>query len=221
MTTTVRPRTKPLVARDPAGHRPPSRRGRPAPTTSTAKNLADQTSESAQHVASTAVDHGQQVARGGAQQARKVIDTSRQQAAEVAQELSDQARGLLDEARAQLRDQAETQVQRLAEGLHRLGDEAQALAEGRPQEARTLRDYVDKTSAKLDEIADDLESKGAEGLWEDLQTLARSHPGSFLLAAGVAGLAVGRLVRSAAPGERQPSPEEPPVAGRRASGGRR
>lgn len=223
MTPTAAPRTEPLVAGGSARRRPPSQGGRPA-ATSRAKDVADQTSENAQQVASTAVDKSQQVARAGAQQARQVVGTSRQQASQLAEELSGHARDLLDEAKAQLQDQAETQIQRLAQGLHRLGDEAQALAEGRPQEARTLRDYVDKTSVKLDEIAEGLESKGAEGLLEDLQTLARRRPGSFLLGAGVAGVVVGRLVRSAAAGGHQPSTEEPSpasTAAGRAGGGRR
>lgn len=225
MTPTAPPRTEPLVARGPARRRPPSPRERPAPASGAAKNVAEQASKNTQQVASTAVEQSQQVAQAGAQQARQVIDTSRQQAAQLAEELSGHARDLLDETKAQLQDQAETQVQRLAQGLHRLGDEAQALAEGRPQEAHTLRDYVEKTSVKLDEIAEGLESKGAEGLLEDLQTLARRRPGAFLLGAGVAGLVVGRLVRSASTGDGQASPEElsapaSPATGRAGSGRR-
>ncbi len=130
------------------------------------------------------------------------------QGQQVGRELSGQTRVLLDETKTQLQDQVQSQTQRLAEALHRLSDEAKALADGRPQEARTLRDYVAKTAGKLDKIADDLESKGAQGLLEELQTLARSHPGSFMLGAGVTGVAVGRLLRNAADADRRPSQEE-------------
>lgn len=186
---------------------PAARTGQQVPDTSAARNAVDEASRNAQDVASTAMQQGQQVGRGAVRQARQVLDTSRQQGAQVAQELSDQARGLLDETKTQLQDQAQTQAQRMAEALRRLGGEAQALAEGRPQDAPTLRDSLATTAVKLDEIADDLHSKGAEGLLEDLQTLARSHPGSFLLGAGVAGLTIGRLLRNAKD-EHQPSPEE-------------
>jgi gas vesicle protein len=168
--------------------------------------VADRASKEAQQVATTAVDQGQQVARGAARQAREVADTSREQVAQVAQELSDQARYLLDETKAQLQDQAQAQSERLAEALHRLGEEAQALAEGRADDAPTLRDYVRKAADKLEEIADDLESESAEGLLEDVQTLARRRPGLYLVGAGAAGLVVGRLVRNAGNYDSRPSP---------------
>ncbi|MDQ3305272.1 MAG: NAD(P)/FAD-dependent oxidoreductase [Actinomycetota bacterium] len=135
-----------------------------------------------------------------------MADTSREQVAQVAQELSDQARYLLDETKAQLQDQAQAQSERLAEALHRLGEEAQALAEGRADDAPTLRDYVRKAADKLEEIADDLESESAEGLLEDVQTLARRRPGLYLVGAGAAGLVVGRLVRNAGNDDSRPSP---------------
>lgn len=142
----------------------------------------------------------------GTRASKNVADTSREQVAQVAQELSDQARYLLDETKAQLQDQAQAQSERLAEALHRLGEEAQALAEGRADDAPTLRDYVRKAADKLEEIADDLESKSAEGLLEDVQTLARRRPGLYLVGAGAAGLVVGRLVRNAGNDDSRPSP---------------
>ncbi len=202
MAVTAPRRTEAVVARGPA-----ARRSQQVPDTRAAQNVVNEASKNAQQVASTATHQGQQVGQGAIRQARQVVDTSRQQGAQVAQELSDQARGLLDETRTQLQDQAQIQAQRVSEALRRLGGEAQALAEGRPQDARTLGDYLAKTAVKLDEIADDLDSKGAQGLLEDLETLARSHPGSFLLGAGVVGLAVGRLLRNAKD-DRQPAPEE-------------
>ncbi len=76
-----------------------------------------------------------------------------------------------------------------------LRDEAKALADGRLQEARTSRDYVAKTRASSTRSPTTSSPRGAEGLLAELRTVARSHPGSFLLAPGVA---VGRLVRNAA-----------------------
>lgn len=206
MTPKTQRRTEALVTRDPAERPSPPRRGSPVPGTRASKNVADRASKEAQQVATTAVDQGQQVARGAARQAREVADTSREQVAQVAQELSDQARYLLDETKAQLQDQAQAQSERLAEALHRLGEEAQALAEGRADDAPTLRDYVRKAADKLEEIADDLESESAEGLLEDVQTLARRRPGLYLVGAGAAGLVVGRLVRNAGNDDSRPSP---------------
>jgi hypothetical protein len=73
-------------------------------------------------------------------------------------------------------------------------------------------DYLHKAAVELDKIADDLEARGAEGLFEDVQTFARKHPGAFFLGAGVTGLAVGRVLRNAANDARQPAPEELPPA---------
>lgn len=217
MTPTPR-RTEALVATGPTRPPPPSRRGRSHPATPTTKAVADNASKEAQQVAGTAVAQGQQVAKGAARQARQVADTSRQQAAQVAQELSDQAMGLLAETKTQLQDQAQTQIQRLAEALYGLGDQLQALVDGRPQDAPTLLSYLRNAPVELDKIADDLESRGAEGLLEDVQTFARRHPGAFLVGAGVAGLAVGRVLRNAANDARQPAPEElPPAATARVS----
>jgi F0F1-type ATP synthase membrane subunit b/b' len=142
MTPTAPRRTEPLLARGAARRPPPSRGARRDRDTSAAKDVADTASKNAQHVASTAMDQGQEVARSGVQQAKQVVDTSRQQATQVAQELSDHGKGLLEEARTQVQDQAQTQIQRLAQALHRLGDEAQALAgptPGGPYSSRLRR----------------------------------------------------------------------------------
>lgn len=149
-----------------------------------------------QQVASRAVDQGQQVARAARRQARDVAGTAKEQAAEVSQELAEQARGLVEQTRNQLQDQAGTQSERLAGSLRRLGGELQALVEGRPNEAGTVRDYARQAAERLNEAAEEIESRGPEGLLDDVKALARERPGAFVLGAALAGLAVGRLARS-------------------------
>lgn len=160
----------------------------------TASTAVDQ----GQRVASRAVDHGQQVATTAGRQVRDVAGTAREQAAAVTEDMVDQARGLVDQSRRQVQEQAETQFERVAAGLRRLGGEVQALAEGRPDQAGAMRDYAEQAAERLADVAEAIESKGPTGLLDDLKALARERPGAFVLGAAVAGLAVGRVTRSAA-----------------------
>ena len=47
-------------------------------------------------------------------------------------------------------------------------------------------------------FANRLEMSGPQGLVDDVSSFARRRPGAFLLAAGVAGFAVGRIARAGA-----------------------
>ena len=172
------------------------------------QEVASTAADEAQQVASAAVDQGQQVvsiaagqgqkvAKAARRQARDVAATARDEAADVTQELSEQARALVEQARSQVQEQAETQSERLAQSLRRLGAELLALVEGRPNEAGTVRDYARQIADKLNNAAEEIESRGPEGLLDDLKAFASERPGAFVLGAAVAGLAVGRLARSA------------------------
>ena len=160
------------------------------------QQVAATAAEQGQEVASAAADEGQQVAEAAVTQARDVAGTAREEAAQVSDELSEQARSLLEETKGQLQDQTETQVERLSETLRRFGAQGQALAEGRPSQAGPLPDYVREAAGRLEQLADDVDARGVEGLVEDLQSFARRRPGAFLLGAGVVGFGVGRLMRA-------------------------
>lgn len=169
-----------------------------------AQQVASAAKDQAQQVASTVKDEGQAVVRSAAQQATEVVGTAREQAAQVAGEASAQARGVLEETRTRLEEQAVTGTSRLAENLQRLGEEALALSEGRADDAVFVGEYVRRAGERLLEaadrvhgVADDVDSRGLEGVLEDVQHFARRRPGLFLLGTAVAGFAVGRAVRSA------------------------
>ncbi len=160
------------------------------------QQVASTAAEQGQQVASTAAEQGQQVAKVAVTQARAVADTAREEAAQVSEELSEQARSLLEETKGQLQDQTQTQVERLSETLRRFGAQGQALAEGRPGQAGSLPDYVRDAAGRLEQLADEVDARGVEGLVDDLQSFARRRPGVFLLGAAVMGFGVGRLVRA-------------------------
>ena len=170
---------------------PRRRRRRPAePSTAGAARSAGR------DVASSAAEQGQQVATAAVTQARDLAGTAREEAAQVGEELSEQARSLLEETRGQLQDQAQTQVERLSETLRRFGAQGQALAEGRPSQAGPLPAYVRDAAGRLEQLADDVDTRGVEGLVDDLQSFARRRPGVFLLGAAAVGFGVGRLIRA-------------------------
>ena len=167
------------------------------------QRVAAKAKDQGEAVARTAKDQGAAVARTAADSAREVKSTVRTQAVQVRDELAAQSRTVVDETRNKLTAQTQTQARRAAEGLTRLAAEAQALADGRPDEAETIRGYVAQSADRLFEaadrfygLADDVESRGVEGLLSDLQRFARRRPGAFLLGAAVAGFGVGRAVRA-------------------------
>jgi ElaB/YqjD/DUF883 family membrane-anchored ribosome-binding protein len=173
------------------------RRRRAPPSTSSAargasREVASSAAEQGQQVASAAADEGQKVARAAAQQARDVAGTAQEEAAQ----LSEQARSLLDETKGQLGEQAQAQVEGLSESLRRFAAQGQALAEGRPSQAGPLPHYLREAAGRVEQLADEIDARGVDGLVEDLQSFARRRPGVFLLGAAAVGFGVGRLVRA-------------------------
>ena len=168
------------------------------------QRVAGRAKDQGQAVARTAKDQGSAVARLAAEGARDVTGTVRSQAMQVRDELATQGRTVVEETRNKLQEQTQAQARRAGDGIARLASEAQALAAGRPEEAETIRDYVAQSADRLLEVADrlygladDVESRGIDGVLSDLQRFARRRPGVFLVGAAVAGFGVGRAVRSA------------------------
>lgn len=180
------------------------------------EEVASTATEEGSRVASTAVQQGQEVARTAAGRANEVAGTAKEQAAQVTAELSSQARTLAHDTRTEIQEQAEAQTRVLADSVRRLGEEARALAEGRPEQAGALADYVAQAAERLTNVAREIEARGPEGLVDELKTFARTRPGTFVLGAAVAGFGIGRLLRSAADaeeGEDASAPSQaPPVA---------
>lgn len=167
------------------------------------RRVASRAADEAQAVASTAQEQGKQVARAAARQGREVGATAREQVERVRGEVVEQGRTVVAEARAQVESQVHDQTRQLAERLARLGDEARALSEGRPQNADTLAPYVSNAADAMYDAADrlyglasDIDERGLTGVLDDVQVFARRRPGAFLLGAALAGFGVGRVVRA-------------------------
>ena len=141
-----------------------------------------------------------EVAQSTAEQAGQVRDSVKEQASQVADEVKTQGREVLERTKEQVRQQGEAQTQQVAGSLRTLGEQAQALADGRTEDAGPVVDYVRQASDRLQGMATRLEERGAQGLVQDLEEFGRRRPGAFLAGAALAGFVVGRVVRSASPG---------------------
>jgi hypothetical protein len=120
------------------------------------------------------------------------------QISHVSGEVSTVADRLVSDAKAQLRQGAETQLGQVADGLDRLRNQTRALAEGRPDEAGPLLDYVQDGADLLGDLADHIHDGGLDGVVVDIKRFARARPVVFLAGSAFAGLAVGRLLKNEA-----------------------
>lgn len=149
--------------------------------------------------------------RTASAEGRELATTVKERASEVRDEAVHQGQGLLQEARAQLESQAGQQSRRLAMALVRLGNEAEALAAGRTEQAATLSGWMEQCGERSTEagdrlygFADDIEQRGITAVLDDVSDFARRRPGAFLLGAALVGFGVARVVRGAS----APDPEE-------------
>jgi hypothetical protein len=146
-------------------------------------------------------DRAAQVAGEAGEQAKQVAVEAKEQAREVAGEIRGHARQLVDQTQTELRDQAQAGTERAAGGLRTLGQQVQAMRDGRVSEAGPIVGYADQARHKLEELADRLERGGVDGAISDLSRFARRRPGVFLLTCAGAGFALARLVRSQTGGD--------------------
>lgn len=146
------------------------------------------------------------------EEARGVATDARQQASKVASEATHQARDLAGEARHAVEDQARGQAHRLAETLDGIGGKLQALAHGDADQAGELTDYADDLGQRLHGAAERLETKGLDGMVEEVQRFARRRPGMFLASAAAAGFLAGRLARGASQANGEEAGPQPATA---------
>ena len=128
---------------------------------------------------------------------QQVAATAKEQAGQVAGEAKGQAKEVLDQARRELTDQASSQHQRAAGGLHSLADELEGMSSG-TQTSGVANDLAQQASSKVRDIARWLESREPADLLEEARSFARRRPGTFLAGAALAGLVGGRLTRGMA-----------------------
>jgi hypothetical protein len=153
---------------------------------SQARPATDTAREQAGRVGETAADAG-----------RDVATTTREEAGEVTREARRQARNLATEARQATSRQLEGEQHRLAKSLHSLSDELNSMADRSDQHGMAT-ELARQAAAKAQDFAGYLDQREPGDLIEEVREFARRRPGTFLLGALAAGVAVGRLTRGAA-----------------------
>lgn len=123
-----------------------------------------------------------------------VAGVAKDQAGAVVAEAGNQVKNLLSQTRDELGSQAGTQQQRLAGGLHSIGDEVRSMANGEGGSgiaAEVAHQVADRTKS----VASWLENREPADVLRDVAAFARRRPGLFIALSAGAGVLVGRLAR--------------------------
>jgi hypothetical protein len=124
-----------------------------------------------------------------------VAEVAKDQAGTLATEAGNQVKNLFSQTRDELGAQAGTQQQRLAGGLHSLGDEVRSLAEGNGGSG-IATEVAHQVADRTKSVASWLENREPADVLQDVAAFARRRPGLFIAIAAGAGVLVGRLARS-------------------------
>lgn len=130
-------------------------------------------------------------------QAKSVLGTAKEEAATVVGEAKVQAKDLYAQTQRELKDQANTQQQRIAVGLRSVSDELGSMA-ANSDGSGVAGDIVHQVSARLSAAATWLGDRDPSSVLTEVKRFARRRPGTFILAAAVTGVVVGRLTRALA-----------------------
>lgn len=151
-----------------------------------------------------AKDEAADVKRQAADSARNVSETAKTEAATVAAEVKTNARDLLQQAKSDLTDQAGTQQQKVAAGLHSISTELHTMAAASEQPG-VATDLVRQAAERSSAVAGWLDGRDPGSLLTEVKSFARERPGTFLLLAAGAGVLAGRLSRSLSAGAPEPA----------------
>jgi len=134
----------------------------------------------------------------------EVAGTAAQETRHVAQEAGHEIRELTETLKEQVAEQSQAGMDRLVSTLGELADELGAMARGERPGEGMAGDLVRQASTRTRDVADSLRDRTPGDLLHDVESFARRRPGTFLLAAAVGGVLVGRMTRGAASAASQP-----------------
>ncbi|MFJ3404871.1 hypothetical protein [Promicromonospora sp. NPDC090134] len=127
---------------------------------------------------------------------RETAHDAKERARDVAHEATDRTRGLIDRTRTELRSQAASQQQHLANGLRSLGDELGQMAGG-AEDPGYATDLVQRAGEATGRAARWMEDRKPADVLHEVEDFARRRPGVFIAITAGAGLLVGRFLRGA------------------------
>jgi hypothetical protein len=143
---------------------------------------------------------GMSTARATAEAAREggkqVAGETAHQATELARDAWSQARGLVDNARGDVRTQIGQQSQRAASGMRTLSEQIRALAEGRVEETGRVGEVARTAGQRIEGWANRLDNEGVDGFLNDVGRFARRRPGAFLAVCAGLGFVAGRVLKA-------------------------
>jgi len=174
------------------------------------KEVAGTAAQQGKEVAGTAAQQGKEVASTAVAGAQQVAGEAKREIADVARTATEEIRGLVGQVSGELRTQATSQTDRLAEGLRTLSTQLQGAASGQPLEAGPVKDLARQAGTTFEQLSSRLQSGGVDGVVQDVSTFARRKPGLFLAVAATAGFFAGRMLRGAqAASQSSGSPQAP------------
>jgi hypothetical protein len=142
--------------------------------------------------AQSAQREGREFAESAKESTSQVAQTVKDEAGTVASEVKAQAQSLAGEAREQVAGRVGQQKSAAVSALRTTGDELRSLS---GEQSRLTAELTRRAAEQASAVADYLDRKGPAEILGDVRDFARRKPGVFLLAAGVAGVVVGRIVR--------------------------
>jgi len=122
---------------------------------------------------------------------------AKDQAAQVTAQAGQQIKQLVGQAQSELSEQAQAQQEKLAGGLHSVGDQLKAMAQNSDQPGMAT-DLAHQAADKAHEFAGWLDQRDPGSVVCVVRAFARKRPGMFLAVALGAGLVAGRLARGLA-----------------------
>jgi hypothetical protein len=158
--------------------------------------LGETTEYSGEHATDTGKQQAQNVASTAKGEAANVASTAKEEARNVAQTAQGQARKLAGDARTELKGQADTQVNRLADGIGQISQQLRSM--GTNGDPGPVADIASEAAERAQQVADRLRQGGVDDAVAQVRSLGRNRPGLFLLGAFGVGLVAGRVVRNLA-----------------------
>lgn len=120
--------------------------------------------------------------------------TAKDEARNVATEAKYQAKGMLDESVSQLRTQASTGQNRLADVVRDLAKEAGQMSQASDANGVVTR-LAEDASRMGDDVAQWLEHREPEDVLDEVRRFAARRPATFLAIAAGAGFLAGRFIK--------------------------
>lgn len=127
---------------------------------------------------------------------------ARAQLASTGEALRHSASDVLGQARSMVRDAAEQQKHRAAEGIHEFARSLHDMAGSLDEQQRDLTArYTHAAAEQLERAARGLEQRSMGDMLADVEHLARRQPALFIGGAFAAGFLLARFLKSSAEGE--------------------